>query len=91
MLVYLFACLSVWLSGWLSGCHFCFRFGKLICLLLIACSSLLRFLPGTGGKAVSIVLGTGVGGLLAQPALNYPSVFSESGIFGRYVLRGMMR
>ncbi|CAM9177422.1 unnamed protein product [Scytosiphon promiscuus] len=34
-------------------------------------------------RAISLVIGTGIGGLLAQPALHYPSVFSASGIFGR--------
>lgn len=37
----------------------------------------------TGGKAVSIVLGTGVGGLLAQPALNFPNIFSGAGVLGK--------
>ncbi|CAM9138178.1 unnamed protein product, partial [Hapterophycus canaliculatus] len=35
-------------------------------------------------RAISLVLGTGVGGLLAQPALHYPGVFSPSGVFGRF-------
>ena len=30
-----------------------------------------------------LVMGTGLGGILAEPATNFPSVFSESGIFGR--------
>lgn len=35
-----------------------------------------------GCRSVSIVFGTGIGGLLAQPALNYPSLFDVTGVFG---------
>ncbi|CAM9856631.1 unnamed protein product, partial [Ectocarpus sp. 12 AP-2014] len=35
-------------------------------------------------RAISMVVGTGVGGLLAQPAVHYPSLFSATGLFGRY-------
>ncbi|CAM9990827.1 unnamed protein product, partial [Ectocarpus fasciculatus] len=35
-------------------------------------------------RAISIVFGTGVGGILAQPAVHYPSVFAATGLFGRY-------
>ena len=35
----------------------------------------------TGGGAISLVFGTGVGGLLAQPAVNLPTLFSGTGIF----------
>ncbi|CAM9145508.1 unnamed protein product, partial [Hapterophycus canaliculatus] len=35
-------------------------------------------------RAFSMVLGTGVGGLLAQPAVHHPNVFSPTGLFGRY-------
>ncbi|CAM9485595.1 unnamed protein product, partial [Laminaria digitata] len=38
----------------------------------------------SSGKAVSIVLGTGIGGLLAQPVLNYPNIFSGAGVLGKY-------
>ncbi|CAM9321014.1 unnamed protein product, partial [Laminaria digitata] len=37
----------------------------------------------TGCWAVGMVLGSGVGGMLAEPAHHYPAVFSESGLFGR--------
>ncbi|CAN0284569.1 unnamed protein product, partial [Laminaria digitata] len=33
---------------------------------------------------LSLVIGTGVGGFLAQPAVNYPNLFSDTGLFGRY-------
>ena len=36
-----------------------------------------------GGKAVSLVVGTGIGGLLAQPAMNYPELFSATSVFGK--------
>lgn len=32
---------------------------------------------------MSLVMGTGIGGLLAAPALHYPTVFSPTGLFGR--------
>ena len=35
-----------------------------------------------GSKAVSLVIGTGVGGLLAQSAVHFPSTFPETGLFG---------
>eukprot|EP00904_Undaria_pinnatifida_P012601 jgi/Undpi1/8471/HiC_scaffold_25.g10938.m1 len=35
-------------------------------------------------KSVSIMLGTGIGGLLAQPAVNFPGIFSAAGVFGRH-------
>eukprot|EP00752_Nemacystus_decipiens_P004106 g3756.t1 len=38
----------------------------------------------TSIKAISMVIGTGVGGLLAQPALHFPGVFPTTGLFGRY-------
>lgn len=37
----------------------------------------------SGGKGVSLVVGTGIGGLLAEPSVSYPSLFSDSGVFGR--------
>eukprot|EP00904_Undaria_pinnatifida_P002325 jgi/Undpi1/12093/HiC_scaffold_4.g01791.m1 len=37
-----------------------------------------------GGKAVSLVVGTGIGGLLAQPAINYPELFSATSVFGKF-------
>ncbi|CAN0329539.1 unnamed protein product [Pylaiella littoralis] len=37
-----------------------------------------------GSKSFSYVLGAGIGGLLAQPALHYPGTFSATGLFGRY-------
>lgn len=36
--------------------------------------------------SLALVVGPGVGGILAEPAIHYPSTFSESGIFGRYNL-----
>eukprot|EP00904_Undaria_pinnatifida_P006139 jgi/Undpi1/2655/HiC_scaffold_13.g06033.m1 len=38
----------------------------------------------TGCWSVGLVLGSGLGGVLAEPAKNYPAMFSESGIFGRF-------
>ncbi|CAM9609748.1 unnamed protein product, partial [Laminaria digitata] len=38
----------------------------------------------SGCQAFSLVFGTAVGGLLAQPAVNYPRVFSDTGVFGTY-------
>ncbi|CAN0329264.1 unnamed protein product, partial [Pylaiella littoralis] len=35
----------------------------------------------SGARATGIVAGTGIGGLLAQPALHYPGVFSPAGLF----------
>lgn len=32
-----------------------------------------------------MIVGTGVGGLLAQPAVHHPSLFSATGLFGRLV------
>ena len=37
----------------------------------------------TGGKAVSLVVGTGIGGLLAQPAINHPELFTATSVFGK--------
>ncbi|CAM9142011.1 unnamed protein product [Ectocarpus fasciculatus] len=37
-----------------------------------------------GMKAVGIVFGSAIGGLLAQPADHYPSLFSATGVFGRF-------
>ncbi|CAN0007258.1 unnamed protein product [Ectocarpus fasciculatus] len=37
-----------------------------------------------GSKGVGLVMGTAIGGLLAQPALTYPTVFSATGVFARY-------
>ncbi|CAM9645936.1 unnamed protein product [Ectocarpus fasciculatus] len=34
--------------------------------------------------SISLIFGTGIGGLLAQPALHYPGVFSATGLFGRF-------
>ncbi|CAM9819743.1 unnamed protein product [Hapterophycus canaliculatus] len=36
-----------------------------------------------GSRAVSIVFGSAVGGLLVQPVEHYPSLFSETGLFAR--------
>lgn len=33
------------------------------------------------------MIGTGIGGLLAQPAVNYPNVFSSSGFLAKYESR----
>ncbi|CAM9131751.1 unnamed protein product, partial [Laminaria digitata] len=38
----------------------------------------------TGCWSVGLVLGSALGGLLAEPATHYPTMFSESGLFGRY-------
>ncbi|CAM9674846.1 unnamed protein product, partial [Ectocarpus sp. 6 AP-2014] len=35
-------------------------------------------------RAISMVIGTGIGGLLAQPALHYPTFFSPTGLFAMY-------
>eukprot|EP00752_Nemacystus_decipiens_P006569 g5915.t1 len=35
-------------------------------------------------RAPSMVFGTGIGGLLAQPAVRFPGVFSATGLLGRY-------
>ncbi|CAN0218208.1 unnamed protein product [Hapterophycus canaliculatus] len=37
-----------------------------------------------GSRAVSIVFGSAMGGLLVQPVENYPSLFSASGLFGKF-------
>ncbi|CAN0494585.1 unnamed protein product, partial [Scytosiphon promiscuus] len=34
-------------------------------------------------RAFSMVLGTGIGGVLAQPAIHHPEIFSPTGLFGR--------
>ncbi|CAN0255680.1 unnamed protein product, partial [Laminaria digitata] len=34
--------------------------------------------------SIGAILGPGVGGMLAQPASNYPGTFSQDGVFGRY-------
>ena len=54
--------------------------------MLARCRHCLASIPPTfvaGCKGASLVIGTGIGGLLAQPAVNYPSTFSEEGLFGR--------
>ncbi|CAM9128529.1 unnamed protein product, partial [Hapterophycus canaliculatus] len=40
-----------------------------------------------GCGSIGLVIGPGLGGLLAEPATHYPTVFSESGLFGRHVPR----
>lgn len=35
--------------------------------------------------SIGAVLGPGVGGMLAEPAVSYPGIFSEDGVFGRCV------
>lgn len=37
----------------------------------------------TGARSTALVLGTGIGGLLASPAVHYPNVFSSTGLFAR--------
>eukprot|EP00752_Nemacystus_decipiens_P007148 g6401.t1 len=37
-----------------------------------------------GSRALSIVVGSAVGGLLVQPVVHYPSLFSVAGVFGKY-------
>lgn len=39
----------------------------------------------TASWTLGTVLGPGIGGLLSEPAKNYPNRFSEHGIFGRFV------
>lgn len=36
-----------------------------------------------GSKGVGLVMGTAIGGLLAQPASTYPGAFSATGVFAR--------
>ncbi|CAM9775793.1 unnamed protein product [Scytosiphon promiscuus] len=38
-----------------------------------------------GCGSIGLVIGPGLGGLLAEPATHYPTVFSETGLFGRQV------
>ncbi|CAM9674916.1 unnamed protein product [Ectocarpus sp. 6 AP-2014] len=38
----------------------------------------------SAATAISLIFGTGIGGLLAQPALHYPGFFSATGLFGRF-------
>ncbi|CAN0421305.1 unnamed protein product, partial [Ascophyllum nodosum] len=38
----------------------------------------------TAAWSLGLVVGPGLGGILAEPAIHFPSVFSESGIFGRF-------
>eukprot|EP00752_Nemacystus_decipiens_P005837 g5273.t1 len=35
-------------------------------------------------KSIGMIVGTGVGGLLSQPAVHYPGSFSATGLFGRF-------
>eukprot|EP00903_Cladosiphon_okamuranus_P022385 g20588.t2 len=35
-------------------------------------------------KATSMVFGTGIGGLLAQPTVHFPGIFSTTGVFARF-------
>lgn len=42
---------------------------------------------GEGFKAMSLVFGTGLGGLLAQPTVHFPETFAASGLFGRWESR----
>ncbi|CBN75080.1 conserved unknown protein [Ectocarpus siliculosus] len=37
-----------------------------------------------GCASIGLVIGPGLGGLLAEPATHYPTVFSQSGLFGRF-------
>eukprot|EP00903_Cladosiphon_okamuranus_P005914 g5847.t1 len=37
-----------------------------------------------GSRAVSIVFGSAIGGLLVQPAVHHPDLFSSIGVFGKY-------
>jgi len=37
----------------------------------------------TGARAMGLIVGTGIGGLLVAPAINYPDVFSPIGLFAR--------
>ena len=46
----------------------------------------MALLPGT--RAVGTIIGPAIGGLLVQPAVLYPSTFSPTGVFGRYVEEG---
>eukprot|EP00904_Undaria_pinnatifida_P010345 jgi/Undpi1/6440/HiC_scaffold_20.g08921.m1 len=42
----------------------------------------MAFLPGS--RAIGTIIGPVMGGLLAQPAVLYPSTFSSTGVFARY-------
>lgn len=37
----------------------------------------------SGSRAVSMVIGSAIGGLLVQPVEHYPNVFSAAGVFGK--------
>lgn len=37
----------------------------------------------SGAKAIGMAFGPACGGLFAEPAQHYPSVFSATGLFGR--------
>lgn len=41
------------------------------------------FVSFAGCKAIGLLIGTGVGGMLAMPADHYPTWFSATGVFGR--------
>lgn len=46
-------------------------------------SGVFLYINYQGCWSFGLVIGPAIGGLLAQPAQHYPTVFSESGIFGR--------
>ena len=50
-------------------------------LLLFARLKLLKLCAAC--RSVGLILGSGIGGLLAQLAVNYPSLFDSTGVFGR--------
>ena len=39
--------------------------------------------------SLGAILGPGIGGILAEPAVHYPRTFSNDGIFGRCLLIGL--
>lgn len=64
-----------------------------LCQTLVLCSVFLsataHFVygsyPPAGSRGIGLVVGTAIGGLLAQPAINFPNIVSSTGLFGRYV------
>lgn len=62
---------------------------KVHCMLWTPCLSfppaMLFILNNLGCGSIGLVIGPGLGGLLAKPAIHYPTMFSASGLFGRQV------
>lgn len=51
--------------------------------VLRTCFCPMFFPPVSGSRAVSIVIGSAIGGLLVQPVMHYPNLFSSTGVFGK--------